>query len=320
VDAALDVRGYRRIDDAPGRELDVEATLRRLASLSKTETVLTLAFRELAPTIRSVDLPPVDVALELSSFETDFRKKAGRRALNIRRAAELLDGYLLSPGATFSFNAVVGERTEERGFTWAPVIVNDEMEPGLGGGVCQVASTLHAAAVYGNLEILERRSHSRPSGYAPLGLDAAVIYGEVDLQFRNPYPVTLMIEAFFPSPYVIRIELRGMRPEATVDHKYAVLEKHDFMRRIVQTPALAAGEFERVQKGNYGYDVLSTIKAQLPDGTETARRYHSTYYPVPEVLHVGPGTLAQALPDLPEGAVGVEGAELATSAEVTEPN
>ena len=98
------------------------------------------------------------MSLVLSSFETDFSHKPRSRIPNIRVAAGYLNGVIVAPGQIFSFNHVVGPRTEERGFRNAPVIVQDELEPGLGGGVCQVASTLFAAAMLGGLEIVERRS------------------------------------------------------------------------------------------------------------------------------------------------------------------
>lgn len=306
VDAALDVERYLRIDDVPGRELDVEATLARLSQHRLGKDFLSLAFREVPARIKSADLSPVDVSLVLSSFETDFRKKAGRRALNIRRAAELLDGAVIEPGAIFSFNRVVGDRTERNGFVWAPVIVNDEMEPGVGGGVCQVASTLHAAAVLGGLDIKQRRSHSRPSGYAPLGLDAAVIYGQVDLELQNPFSVPLMVRAFLPSEFVIRVEFLGAKNPNAIEHSHAVVARYDFYRRIVEDPVLAPGQFELRQDGGYGYDVVSVIEHHAPDGSRTSRRYSSKYYPVPEVYAVGPGTSPSELPELPEGAVDVQ--------------
>jgi hypothetical protein len=250
------------------------------------------------------------VSQVLATFETDFRKKAGRRALNIRRAAKLLDGTVLEPGETMSFNRVVGDRTERNGFVWAPVIVNDEMEPGVGGGVCQVATTLHAAAVLGGLGIVERRSHSRPSGYAPLGLDATVIYGEVDLRIENSYSVPLMIHAFLPSEFVMRVELLGAAHESTIEHSYAVVERYDFYRRIVEDPSLGAGEFKLRQDGGFGYDVISVVDRRGPDGERASRRYSSKYWPVPEVYAVGPGTSPSELPELPEGADRVELADV----------
>jgi vancomycin resistance protein YoaR len=306
VNAYLDVDLYLRVPDVSGRELDVAATLQQITLDPVGAVEIPLVFRELLARVRSHDLPAVDVGRVLAAFETDFRKKAGPRAKNIRRAAKLLDGALMQPGEVFSFNKVVGERSERNGFTWAPVIVNDELEPGLGGGVCQVASTLHAAAVHAGIDIVSRRSHSRPSGYAPLGLDAVVVYGEVDLQLRNPYSVPLMIHTAFPSQYVIRIELRGMRAPAAFEHRYSVTQKHDYYRRIVENPALPTGQFERTQKGSFGYDVVSVVRpADGLDATFT-KRYYSKYHPVPEVYSVGPGTSPDVLPPLPEGATRVQ--------------
>lgn len=309
-DAELDVYNHRRIDDVPGRELDVEQSLVRLEQRTNRDEVVELAFREIPARVRSEDLLGVDVSAVLSRFETDFRKKAGRRAINIRRAASLLNGAVLGPGEKLSFNRVVGDRSEQNGFVWAPVIVNDEMEPGVGGGVCQVATTLHAAAVLGGLSVLDRRSHSRPSGYAPLGLDAAVIYGEVDLVLQNPYAVPVLVHAYLPSEFVIRVELLGTTQQAPLQHTYSVVERHDFYRRIVEDPNLGFGEFEQRQEGGYGYDVVSVVRMAGAD-PESARRYPSKYWPVPEVYAVGPGTPSSALPELPEGATHQELASLA---------
>lgn len=308
--ARLDIAAHRRIDDVPGLALDVETSLARLERHDPAGPVVALAFREIPAEVKSEDLLQIDVSAVLSTFETDFRKKAGRRALNIERAAKLLDGAVLAPGERLSFNRRVGDRTEQNGFVWAPVIVNDEMEPGVGGGVCQVATTLHAAAVLGGLQVVERRSHSRPSGYAPLGLDAAVIYGQVDLVIENPYPAPILVHAFLPSEFVIRVELLGAKGGSSIQHSYAVVERHDFYRRIVEDEALGFGEFKLRQEGGFGYDVVSLVETTELDGRDTVRRYPSKYYPVPEVYAVGPGTPSSALPALPDGATHEELAQL----------
>jgi vancomycin resistance protein YoaR len=242
----------------------------------------------------------------LSQYETSFAHRAGARAVNIRRGAQLLDGYVLAPHATFSFNRVVGERLEARGFIDAPVIVNDEIDKGVGGGICQVASTLHAAAVYAGLPMLERRSHSRPSGYAPLGLDATVIDGKVDLRFSNPYDEPLLIHASLPTATTMRVEILGRDSEWQVEHAAQVIKRHSFLRRVVEKTGLAPGEFKRSQKGSYGYDIVSVVRYRDPSGTVTTHHYKSNYYPVPEVFWVSPGTQLDSLPPLPEGADGVE--------------
>jgi vancomycin resistance protein YoaR len=256
-------------------------------------------------------LRAVDVSRVLSSYDTDFAHHAGPRAINIATAARYLNGTVIAPGELFSFNKTVGARTVQRGFTFAPVIVADELEPGVGGGVCQVASTLHAAAVFGGFDVVQRRSHSRPSGYTPLGLDATVIDGELDLKLRNPYDTPLILHAFLPTRTTLRVELLGRDPPGKVEHFAEVKEKHEFVRRIVVEPGFEPNQSKRHQKGIWGYDVLSTVRTTYPDGQRRLRFYTSTYYPVPEVYWVGPGTDPASLPAMPEGALGVEFGEAA---------
>lgn len=306
VDAHLDLHNRRRVLERPGRQLDVEGTVDVIAGGEHAEYAwFTAAVDRIPPKVTSSMLEAVDVSRLLASYETSFENKAGARAVNIARAAHYLNGTVLAPGEVFSFNKVVGERTLERGFVEAPVIVEDEMEKDVGGGVCQVATTLHAAAVHGLLEIVRRRSHSRPSGYAPLGLDATVIDREVDLRIKNPFDVPLMVHAYLPSRYVIRVELLGLDPPAKVEHRYAVIETQEFHRRIYTKPELAPNTIKQKQKGILGYDIVSVLDISYPDGRTDRRRYKSKYWPVPEVFWVGPGVDLSELPPLPEQATHV---------------
>ena len=311
VDARLDLAAHARVEDVPGRELDLAASLVQIAEGDRDDdAVFRVITKPIAPRVTLDMLLAIDVERVLSSYETDFTHHAGPRAINIATAARYLNGAVIAPGEVFSFNKTVGARTVERGFTYAPVIVADELEPGVGGGVCQVATTLHAAAVFGGFEVLQRRSHSRPSGYAPLGLDATVVDGELDLKLKNPYASALIVHAFLPTPTSLRIELLGRESQAKVEHFFQVKEKHDFVRRVVVEPGLSANESKRHQKGNLGYDVVSTVRTTYPNGERSFRFYTSTYSPVPEVYWVGAGTDPSSLPPLPEGAQGVEsGAE-----------
>jgi vancomycin resistance protein YoaR len=306
-DARLDLVQHERVEAVPGRELLLAETLEHVATGPRGEDArFALVFRELPAKLTLAMLPAVDVSQVLGRYETDFRGHAGARAVNIRRAARYLDRVVIEPGATFSFNRTVGPRSEARGFVKAPVIVHDETEPGLGGGVCQVATTLHAAAVFAGLQVLERRSHSRPSGYAPLGLDATVIEDKVDFRFRNPFDTAVMLHTGFPRSTSIRVEILGHEPLGKVEHAARVVERYPFLRRIVEKPELAAGSFEKKQKGGYGYDIVSVVSLTRADGSVATRRYPSKYYPVPEVLWIGKGTDASTLPPLPDGATGLE--------------
>ena len=126
-----------------------------------------------------------DIKDVLGIYTTRFSTAAVGRTENIRLSAKSINGKLMKPNDVFSFNDVVGYRSAERGYQEAPVIVKGKMEPGIGGGICQVSTTLFNAVLLADLGIVERRNHSFPSSYVPIGLDATVDYGSKDLRFRN---------------------------------------------------------------------------------------------------------------------------------------
>ena len=117
-------------------------------------------------------------------------------------ATKSINGTVLMPGETFSFNGTVGERTVARGYQEAGVIVGNKVESGLGGGICQVSSTLYNACLKGNLKITERTHHTFPSAYVPKGQDATVDYGNIDFRFTNSYSYPLYIEGTTGGGYV----------------------------------------------------------------------------------------------------------------------
>ncbi len=247
------------------------------------------------------DLGRVDITKVVSSAETDFSLfgSGAGRAVNIRLAASLLDGAVLAPGQILSFNDRVGPRTKERGFALAPEIQGDEMQLGFGGGTCQVSSTFHVASLWGALDVVERQSHSRPSAYTMLGLDATVSYPTTDLKIRNNLSFPILIHAYLPKPTSIRIEILGGDPVAKVVYGYGVNSTDDFARKLETKSWLERGKMIRHQKGSRGYDITSFIKIQYLDGRADERHYYSVYRPAPEILKVGPGTRDDELPPLP---------------------
>jgi hypothetical protein len=155
----------------------------------------------------------------------------------------------------------------------------------------------------GGFEIVSRRSHSRPGGDAPLGLDAVVIYDEnIDLKLRNPYESPVIVHAFLPNAKVIRVELLGRHPPGKVEHFFDVREREPFTRRVTIKEDLPPGTIDQRQKGNQGYEGTSTLVVRRDDGTRLARTYPSKYYPVPEVFWIASDVSLAALPPLPEGA------------------
>jgi len=310
VDAVLDLANKRKVDDVPGRELDIDATLEELrATKFEDDVVVRLVTRRVPAKVTATDLGIVDVTKVVSSFETTFAIYGSGvgRSKNIRNAASKIDGVVLMPGAVFSFNDRVGPRTRENGFTLAPEIQGDELTDGIGGGTCQLSSTLHAASVFGAIEVLHRQGHSRASSYTKLGLDATVSFPLVDLKLKNNLSFPIMIHAYFPEPTKVRVELLGGDPVAKVEYGYGVAGSYDFVRRITVKSHLPPGKRIHRQKGVRGFDVTSTAKITYLDGRVEERHWFSGYRPSPEVFWVAPGYDEGELPPLPDHAKGVEG-------------
>lgn len=133
---------------------------------------------------------------EISSYSTQLKDKSEGRLVNIGITCSSLNGTIIHPGETFSFNQVVGKPTAEKGYQEASVIIDHKTEKGIGGGNCQVSSTLYNAVLEaGNLTIIERHEHGKDVTYVPDGRDAAVSYGSLDFKFRNDLNYDIRIEA-----------------------------------------------------------------------------------------------------------------------------
>ena len=313
VDARIDLDQHRKIADLPGAALDVETSIDELEKgRHDDEETVSLIVRSRSAKVMLADLARVDVEKVLSAHETTFVTWGGGagRAINIRNAAARIDGVMLMPGEILSFNEKVGPRTRERGFALAPEIQGDELQNGYGGGTCQVSSTLHAASLFGALDIVERQSHSRPSSYTKMGLDATVSYPLADLKIRNNMSFPILIHAFLPKPTAIRVEILGGDPVAKVEYSYGVGSSEGFVRRVTVKHHFPPGKRVRHQKGIRGYDVTSLVKVTYNDGRVIERKYFSGYRPAPEVYWVAPGYDTEELPPLPEHATGVEGRRL----------
>lgn len=179
--------------------------------------------------------------LLLASYTTRFSEANEARAHNIRLACEKMDGYRLAAGEEFSFNAVVGARTRERGFLDAAVILDGEFVPGTGGGVCQVSTTLYNAALLAGMEIMEVRAHSLRVGYVPPSFDAMVSSAS-DLRFVNPKPTPAVIRARAKEGSVT-VELYGRKDGYTYRAESVVLREI-----LPPAPIVREGDCDKVLK------------------------------------------------------------------------
>ncbi len=148
------------------------------------------------PDFTTKEARALEVREEVSSFTTYF-PYAEYRNVNIGRAAEIIDGTLLKPGETFSMNGIVGERTEANGFTKGYVITDGILTQDLGGGVSQMATTLFNAMFFAGLEDVEHKPHSFYIDRYPVGREATVVWGSVDLRFRNDTPYGVLVDTSF---------------------------------------------------------------------------------------------------------------------------
>ena len=156
------------------------------------------------PTISDDDVYFQDV---LGHCETPYSNNP-KRIVNLGLACKALDGLVLEPGQEFSYNDTLGERTAEKGYQPAPAYSGTTLVDSLGGGICQVSSTLYLASVYAELTILERVNHGFPVHYIPYGMDATVNWGFTDLKMRNDSPLPVKIRAETSDGYV-RIDILG---------------------------------------------------------------------------------------------------------------
>ncbi|AKN33365.1 vancomycin resistance protein W [Clostridium carboxidivorans P7] len=139
----------------------------------------------------------------IGTYSTNFASSSSQRANNIALATKSINGKILMPGEVFSFNDTVGERTGERGYEPAPVIIGNKLESGLGGGICQVSTTLYNAVSRAGMTSIEREHHTMPVHYVPQGMDATVDYGNIDYKFKNIYQYPVYIQAYISNGNII---------------------------------------------------------------------------------------------------------------------
>jgi len=290
-DARIDLRTRKLIPEQAGLALDVHGTLDALASaLFRGQSKVEARVVKSAPRRSRASLQDLDFGEVLGTFESRYNTLDSNRSFNLRVAARHVDGIVLMPGDVFDFNAIVGERGEANGFRPAPVIAGGELADGVGGGTCQIAGTLHAAVFFAGLPFLERNTHTRPSSYLKLGLDATVSYPKLNFKFQNdlPYPVAVGVEV---GGGRVRTELRGPRQAQ---------REVSFVRRIDKVvpygevtrddPSLPAGVKVLGQRGVAGFEVTSFRLVREPSSERVVReRSHDLYPPTTQIWRVGKG-------------------------------
>ncbi len=194
----------------------------------------------------------------LSEFSTKYSASNKNRTTNLILASNKINGTVLMPGETFSYNKVVGERTIQAGYKEAPIYVSGRVEDGIGGGICQITTTLYNAVVYANLDIVERSNHQFVPSYAGPSRDATVVYGAIDFKFKNnrdyPIKITCSVSGGIANfkiwglksdnDYDVQITSRttGTTATAIYSEAYKILKKNG---NVVSTTLLSKDTYKR---------------------------------------------------------------------------
>ena len=169
------------------------------AAYSPDRRIAEVRVVEVPAAVTAGQLNALGITHKISSFTTDMGVSSSNRIWNVQLMADYIDGTIIEPGATFSFNRVVGQRTAERGFREGQMIVGSLLLPSIGGGVCQTATTLFNNAFELGLPIVRRYNHSFYISHYPLGRDATVSWGGPDLVFKNDLGRALLIQSSYTS-------------------------------------------------------------------------------------------------------------------------
>ena len=223
------------------------------------------------------------------------------RIHNVQLVAQLIDGKLIAPGATFSFNAATGARTADKGFREAPVIINGEVTNGLGGGVCQVSTTVFNAAYEAGLKITERTNHALYISHYPQGRDATVNYPDVDLKFVNDTPRWLLLRTYVGS-YSLDVELYGAPLNRRVESvTNPLVDTGPPPIKRVPDPALFAGSTVVEESGEPSRSTSVERKVYAGGKLLYDNTWYSSYRGEPRVVDVGHEAAPRAAAEEEEG-------------------
>ncbi len=286
--ARLDLEARKVHPGGTGFGLDVFGAVSDLESAARRgEKTVELPGIAIEPSITAKELGIEDVSHVLASFSTKFSISEKSRNDNLKLVASHIDGMVLQPGQEFSFNQVVGDRTEKEGYKTAHVIEAGEMVDGMAGGTCQISTTLHGAAFFAGLEIVKSIPHSRPSVYVHMGLDATVVYPTVDLKLKNPYdfPIAILYRVARGEAYV---EILGKeRPFDKVEFVREVKKRLPFETITREDDTIAMGHMVVEQLGYPGYELKRYRNFYKGGKVVKTDRWNLNYPPVVEYVRMG---------------------------------
>lgn len=226
----------------------------------------------------------------LSTYTTMYDASNKNRENNLLLASEKIDGTIIMPGETFSYNQTVGKRTIDSGYKEAAVYVGGQVEQGVGGGICQLSSTLYNSVLLANLEIVERSNHHFTTSYVPAGRDATVSWGTVDFKFKNTRSYPIKIESNAKNG-IQKVNIKGIREDVEYEVQIQVktTEIIPYETQYIDDNNLEVLKAEVDQKGINGCKTETKKITKLGNSIiseETISK--DTYASLKEIIRKGP--------------------------------
>ena len=261
--------------EVEGIDFDVEKAKEMIAAEVKDEYVIDLIITK--PEVTIEDIGTEAFPNRLSTFSTRYDASDKDRTTNLVLACKKLNGKVIMPGETFSYNAALGPRTYAAGYRNGKIYENGQVVDGLGGGICQISSTLYNAALMSDMEIVERRNHQFVTSYVDKGRDATVVYGLTDFRFKNTrtYPVRLVASAKGGVATVSVYGIKEADREYTYSFRTDVISTIPYTTKYVEDSSLSAGKEVVTQKGTNGL-VCKTYMTKMLNGKIVSTKLLST--------------------------------------------
>lgn len=280
---------FQITDEKLGSRLDQEKAVNMISAAidSKSIANVELPVEVIDAEITRADLS--NITDKLGEYSTSFNASNESRSYNIKLATKSVTDVLVRPGETFSLNKTIGPRLAKYGYRTAKVIINNEYVDGIGGGICQVSSTLYNAALLANLKIVERKNHSLPSSYIAMGRDATISGDYIDFKFMNntPYPLYIYGEV---KGNQVRFSIYGKNENKgrQIKIKTEILKKIEPKIKIIEDSSLPVGTKIVEKKAIPGY-VVRSYRVIVENGKEVLVEplYTDTYRASDGVTRVG---------------------------------
>lgn len=247
-DAYFEKNPFKVFAESVGVDFDVDSAKKAFNSHSDDdEFTINLSITKPKTYLNDLD---IDVFPDLlGTFSSNYSTSDKDRSTNLSLAASKLDGIIIAPGDVFSYNKIVGERSISAGYKEAKIYVGGKIVDGLGGGICQVSSTLYNAVVFANLEVTERYNHQFTTSYSFPGRDATVAYGSKDFKFVNnrTYPIKLSVVV---DSGVAKVDIYGIKEDSDFDI-----------------------DFDIETVSNIPYKTVYEIDSSIPKGSEQVKQF-----------------------------------------------